>query len=251
MSGKQKQVGNNDFIKDVARRAASWGLPSRFLFPVAEQFELNVLDKNDDSNDRVSFFELGYAVLHKKFNLHQSVIDEVRRAEPGIDPFDPDPLGTIYHEGTHAYMLLKQSEQPVRSLQIQGTEYYTNAPLAGGGVVDDPLRAFREAGGEYVEDHAFGCLIALHKIKSHIKSRKFTADEFAAIRKDYNKMMQKSLTAGSWGDNVNALTIPPALKQYLDKEILEDKIPAFFDDCKLLRDVLTQGGFGILLKTVR
>jgi hypothetical protein len=61
----------------------------------------------------------------------------------------------------------------------------------------------------------------------------------------------KNLVVGSYDDKVNAKAMPPSLKQYLDREIFEGKIPDSFDDCKLLRDAISQGGFGILLKTIR
>jgi hypothetical protein len=252
----EKPVGDNDVIRDFARKAAGWGLPSGFLFPVADSYKLNILRDEDDSSDRATQYEFAGKPLRPRLNLHRSVLDTLKSTQLGINPIDTNAVGTLYHEATHAYMMLHQTKEPLKSVQSSAQEYYKDALLVGGGVVDEPLRALREAAGEYVEDRLAGCFNALHTIAVQVRAgtrsgKPFTVEKLAAIRKEYNHTMQKSLFGGSWGDKQVASPLPASLKKYLDTEILEGKIPDSFDDCKVVRDLLMQSGYGILLNAGR
>jgi hypothetical protein len=254
-SGVQMQVGDNDVIKAFARKAGSWGVPTSFLFPVADSYQLNVLSNDDADLDNVSDLEVSGRPLHRRFNLHRFVLDAMKNAELGKN-LDWNPIGTVFHEATHAYMKLHQLEEPLKSIQAEGTQYYQRSAAKGGEVIDDGLHAFRETAAEYAEHRVSGCLSSMDLIYRDLRLGKLTAEALNKIRIFYNRTMKESVAGGSYEDKgiFKSVTktatkpIPPSSKQYVDKEILEGKIPDSFDDSKLFRDILTKAGRGSLLK---
>ena len=150
-------------------------------------------------------------------------------------------LQTAYHESTHAFFDLKENEAPFRKFIEDGVKYYEKAPMTGGGVSRDPERVFQEAVASYVGGRvatwwlAFEMLNALQS-KTDADDEKKKRIKVLALKtkREYNDAMKARVYGyeeKAWYSSDQVETLKPiteSMKNFLDHQILEDKIPDSF-----------------------
>jgi hypothetical protein len=159
---------------------------------------------------------------------------------------------TLYHEATHAYFDIMKDTPRIKALVRKGEEYYRGAPTTvPGHEVQNPERVTQEAAGMYMEHRAASWWAAFEQLV--LLGQKAIADSAAAATFDwevqsiaarYDQAMAKTRfgyePAGKDESTQIRVNKPifPELKQFLDSELLEDKIPDLFHQVRYFQDLI-------------
>jgi hypothetical protein len=177
-----------------------------------------------------------------KINLSSAdVYDALVKMKYGPPRGVTSALGSAYHEGSHAYLDLKDGEPAFKKFIDDGKAHYKDAPLEDGTTSKDPERLLTEAVAEYVSDRAVAWWLAFDSLASLIAEREAGKGTQAARLKDANKARNKynavtkktdyvygyDKSSGKQSETTRPMTA--AIRAFLDKEFLEDKIPDEFD----------------------
>jgi hypothetical protein len=156
----------------------------------------------------------------------------------------PPGLATFYHESVHAFLDL-QSDNPKFSKFIEdGSSHYQGAMLRNGKSTSDPGRLFQEAAGIYVENRVnqfYNTLLRLKGLACDdevmlVKIREMLADTKQSYADAANKPILGYERQLFQDDPVETTRdISPEIKSFLDRELLEGKIPYNFDDVEQFR----------------
>jgi len=135
------------------------------------------------------------------------------------------PLGTIYHELCHAWMIDVVADDPYwQDLDTRSVEHYRNAVTAGGLAVD-PRRAYREAAGGYVEARVLGWYELLQAF-SNARLLQGTipdtalADLLTGARVKYDSIADQQVFGSVDESRIVEPGLPEPLRQGLDAYVL-------------------------------
>ncbi len=234
-----KNTPQNLMVPYIVDQAARVGLPSRFLNVVKEHYCFK-LGNRDYAQYNFSYI-----------SLTQGVYDDLRNvslARSGV--------GTFYHESTHAFMDIKRSVDPrYKEIFKKGIAYYKDAPLINGAKANDPEYLFGEAVASYVGVRVHGWATALDSL--NFVFTKLTSSDFVyqkssviehleGIKKSYNDTMAMRKYGYQYVDGFlgfgskqadTSRPLPDWLAKFLDREILEGRIPNNFMDVPVFRDI--------------
>lgn len=231
------------------------GMPVRFLRYVLQNYDFVV---EDDDRDETN-------ILLNEVQLMTGTADGLR----GIERFEPasDTIDTIYHESTHAYFDLRgeASDEPIAGLLSRAARHYRGADLSPPEQTPDlPVtdvapgdipRLVDEAAGEYVGHRAriwwharqllnIASLPLLRNGQPNTEENALRAVRWA--RGSYNRGTAQRVFGYTevgliWRDaRWTRRQIMPGLKRYLDRQLLEDKIPDNFHSVEAFRTVLQE-----------
>jgi hypothetical protein len=224
--------------------AEYYGMPVGLLRAVGKSVTLDSI-----ADDKIQEFG---GVWNKTLSLRQSTY--VLLADMNVDkPYgEQTAILGAYHESTHAYLYLKKDDPLFKKFSADGQKYYVDAPLENGKKSQDPERLFQEAVSAYIGNRAARWWATLE----NLSIRTIEIAQGGVIDKDkmklganktrdtYNKDM-KDLIFGYEGSSPQVETTRPisaAMKQFIDTQILEGKIPDSFDRVnkfsQLYRDML-------------
>lgn len=159
-----------------------------------------------------------------------------------MDPGNASGWATLYHEMMHAAIQLYGVDPPVnqpwRDFVHDGTAYFQNAPLEGGGTTSDPFSVFSETAGAYVGARVATYVIALEALHHYTDQHgcPVSPAELARIAKNYNAgMAQANTTTGyersRFGQpRESTRPISPAMKRFIDGTALSGQYPDNFAD---------------------
>jgi len=225
--------GLGSFFKEGTKA----GLPVAFLDYVLRDWSYNLSTTSGDSKTDVNLNIIRINANKLKAIQTEKAIVNFGRESKAIDD--------LYHEFTHAYVDIVEPED----LEI-AEKYYTGKYLKGGGRVTDAWGVAREAATGYVGHRAevwANTFRQLNWVEKETRSEKNRSDPKAMdilmdtarkARADYNSEMQERVFGYEVqdGEQIRATApIPSFLKDYLDKNILEGKIPDNFDKAEPLR----------------
>ena len=207
------------------REMQSHGLPVRFLRKVERDVPIDLGTSIDAYRDNQLF-------------LTDETLTEVEEMELGNATGGSRAIQTIYHEATHAYLDLMKDHPRFRRFMARGERHYEGAPLAGGEVADDPWRVFQEAAASYVGHRVSAWWLAYDTLAIRIQRHRLTDRVLGQIRRDYDAAMAERVFGYEYeggflgiGDEQVETTRPMTteMKTFLDRELLENKIPERFD----------------------
>jgi len=162
-------------------------------------------------------------------------------------------ISMLYHEYTHAYFFLIQERNPLilkyhptaPQLIEAGLAYYKKAPLVNGKKANDPERILTEAAASYVENRIAKWLFAYTSLKHllmklnnpshHITTKaanqylQNTIIKYNELRSYYGYQFSKPSFFEKERQVSTTKPIMPKLKIFLDKNLLEHKIPPSFN----------------------
>lgn len=153
-------------------------------------------------------------------------------------------LGFTYHEMTHAWLDLHESDDEMQKLWTDGNAAYQNATSELGDQVDSDY-AFSESAASYVHDRIDRWCNALQRLDGLLlRIKPATADELESIEFDFNRPVAPVVMLKN-GEELSSPTLSDALRDALYKKVLEG-LPLtqpFFKDTPLaaLRDALRTG----------
>ncbi len=212
--------GTPDDLFDASIDSAeSLGLPVKFLREVQGVYSATTTGDNS-TNTVLNVIEFMPGVLTRNFDPTNA----------GMSPI----FGTLYHEGTHAYIEdLMSDVEPFASARKIAEIYYRNSPVGDQGTITtDPSRLAAEAAGEYVDHRINTWWKAYTSLAAKASRGKLTADALDKIRDAYNEGMKKQDFGYSVEDGEELHTstsMDASLMRVLDERVLEDKIPKSFD----------------------
>lgn len=227
------------------------GLPVEFLKTVVGKFRQGEYTVGGDSLWSLLGGSDAFIPLGKHLNLDPQSLEGWRDVErSGIT--DLSKTGSFIHESTHTFFDIMKSNARFADIMQKGIEYYRNAPLKSGGRVTDPERVFQESVASYTENRVLNYVRSIKQLEDYqnLVNRDEVAlstEEFEKlideIALDYNKS-QQHLVFGYQSDllknqDYTTQEISPDIKEFLDKEILEGKIPQTFSDSPKLTELLT------------
>jgi hypothetical protein len=188
--------------------------------------------------------------------LPQSTYDDLRGASPTMRAVISDSVGTLYHEGTHAYLWEKRYIPRLSSAFKDAARYYQGTTLENGARPSDPDQLADEAAASYIDTRinawwaAFVELnIRIHKSRSNLTVLR---SEVAKIRDRFERAMEDTVVGyaeqkrGWLFKSVERLQtkarIPEKLAELLDEEILEHKIRPKFEANMVFMKLLAGAG---------
>jgi hypothetical protein len=211
--------------------AEYYGLPVNFLKAVGKSAKLKAIADNEIQN---------FATWFKTLNLQQTNYEVLAELNFDLHPGAAVAINPAYHESTHAYLYLKKNDAAFKQFSAEGEKYYTDAPLQDGTKCKDPERVFQEAASTYVGDHAASWWAAFESLSrltiavahgNNVKQDQ-RALEANKVRDKYNNVMKQPIFGYSEKGSHQVNTTRPLsqqMKQFIDTQILEDKIPDDFD----------------------
>jgi RHS repeat-associated protein len=144
-------------------------------------------------------------------------------------------IATIFHEGTHAYIIDHASNPALANVLRAATDYYKGAVMSNGRVVSDPARLAEEAAAEYVEHRIQSWFSAYTQLQSDKAAGRLDQAEAQNIARQYDKAMSQRVFGYDNSSNLSrevttSKPIPDTLKQFLDGTLLEGRISDRFED---------------------
>jgi hypothetical protein len=155
-------------------------------------------------------------------------------------------LSTAYHEGSHAYLDLKEDDPRFKTFVADGLAHYKGAPMEDGTACKDEEELLTEAVACYVGERAQTWWIAfemLARLTAEAEGRQGTPETRRVnaqnTRNTYNKNNQKSqyvygYIRGGNAENNTTRPMTAAIRVFADKEFLEGRIPDEFDSASRL-----------------
>ena len=229
----------NQFINQVE----SYGMPVKFLRFVATKYTFGETSGTANTNTWLN-----------NMDLKDSDVDSLKAGfRPGGTQGEASTVQTIYHEGTHAYLDLRDGEKKFKDFIQDGESYYKDAPLEGGKTAKDPSRILTEAAAGYVGDRAaawYGTYDFIEALREGVdqatwagKGNKDLYDRMDKIARkipgDYDRSMRDRVFGYEerWGNQIpTTKPISASIKVFCDTEILEGKIPDAFDSSAFLKE---------------
>ena len=218
--------------------ARSCGLPTNFLTEVAKRYSFDLADPSGPDYTVKWFHEI---------DLKASTLKSVHglKFDRGIG----GSVGTIYHESTHAWLWMKEDDQPIKDFIKNGKSYYHAVPLGDDDVVSDEDRVFHEAMGEYVGHRAstwFNCMAILLDYSTDIVSE-ITADMIAKktiLIKKQKQLFNAAMAQRVFGyqskggaDVWTKMGMSSQMKNFCDQTLLENKFKDQFEQNPRLVEV--------------
>lgn len=224
--------------------AEYYGMPVTFLKAVGKSATLDAIADN-----KIQHFTTWINTL----NLRQTTYEALAELNVVKHHGDAAAIVGAYHESTHAYLYLKRHDAAFKQFSSEGEKYYTDAPMEDGTKCKDPEKLFQEAASSYVGDRAAGWWNTLDWLSrltiaaaqgNNVRQDKKLLDA-NKVRDRYNDVM-KQRVFGYNGEAPNQVDttrpLSQQMKQFIDTQILEDKIPDDFDKVnnfsQLYRDIL-------------
>ena len=138
------------------------------------------------------------------------------------------------------------NDPKVKKFTEAGERYYSNTKSPKGEWVYDKGKLFREAVGEYVDHRVNAWWKARVNLTNYAEKGILNAEKLEKIRKQYDEDMAdlvhgygKSLPVIG-NDSQTAKSLSQELKGFIDREILEGKIPDKFDDVKEFQRIIPE-----------
>ena len=193
-----------------------------------------------------------YDLTFNALNLSPDVLDigqMIKDDGPlGISD-NSNKIGTLFHEATHAYLDIFQNHPGIQPHLQAGVEYYTDAPLKNGDLVDDPERVFQEAAASYVGNKATAYAGAYGALQNLMRPEipADTIPEHIEIIKDGFNTKMADQTHGyeptgipfiNEGQVSTTRKISPELADFLDQQILKMRIPNDFDSVEQFQPLI-------------
>jgi predicted transcriptional regulator len=213
------------FIKD----AEKYGLPVKLLKAV---FASRIIIAEPDLEDNY------YSPVLNELHFKKETIDSVKNFAPVQPSGRSSAAQAIYHESTHAIFDILENDPKYKQFIAEGNQHYKDAPTTEGTITTDPPRVFQEAVASYVGHRVAAWWEAFENMSINLAHGKTDSTTFERIRKEYNSAMAEmqfgySEEGGFLGFGKHQVetsrSITPEMKQFLDRELLEDKIPDQFD----------------------
>jgi uncharacterized protein DUF4157 len=234
--GPRERAGSNAYTWFMFSAAGN-GLPVKFLLDVARLTTISLREINE-------YQAFGGWLL---VNMDEgAVLNPWRRSSQSLE------VQRVYHESTHAYLYQHKDEAPIKQFYERGSRYYENAPTQSGGTASDSEVAFQEACAVYVGNRAAAWWAAYSKLAKiatgdlsvarQVSMRKKAGDPLETVtvheideaRSEYESAMAQRVVgyAVEGSPRQDLLTRPMSddLRAFLDRELLEGKIPDKFDD---------------------
>jgi len=224
-------------VKDLKAQ----GMPVGFLEAVANKAESGEYSMESSSllsllgNDK-------FLPTFKKLNLDPASLEGWRKIANG-DHVRASSTGSLIHESTHAYLDSKNGDKEYADFIAKGVEHYRDAPLKGGGTATDPERIFQEAVASYVDSRIQAYARARDQLQAYSQlaatgQYAVSVDEFKSMLSDVARDYDESQAAFTFGyqdkflkDQVyTTREISPELRDFIDTNILEGRIPNRFSD---------------------
>jgi hypothetical protein len=228
--------------------ADQYGLPVRFLRHVARRYTIRV-----GFSDEVS-------TIFNEMTLEEETLRGVESMAPAAPYGEASGIRTIYEESVHAYLDLMEDDPRWREFIAAGERHYRGAPVSRSRVTSDSARVFNEAAANYAAHRVASWWSAFENLSIYTamsasdptRARRIReARMFERIRNDYDRAMREvvfgySEEGGFLGIGAEqAETTRPVsrdMKAFLDREILEGKIPDRFDQVTGFRRLLGEAG---------
>ena len=233
--GPRERAGSNAYSWFMFSAAGN-GLPVKFLLDVARLTTISLREINE-------YQTFGGWLL---VNMDEGVVLNPWRPSQSLE------VQRVYHESTHAYLYQHKDEAPIKQFYERGSRYYENAPTQFGGTASDSEVAFQEACAVYVGNRAAAWWAAYTKLAKiatgdlsvtrQVSMRKKAGDPLETVtlheideaRSEYESTMAERVVGyaveGSPRQNLLTRPISGDLRTFLDRELLEGKIPDKFDD---------------------
>lgn len=243
--------------------AEQYGLPTRFLqYLLSANYNFKLTHAKGRSDNQVNLDS-------NQLVLTSIVMDNVKSLNPRAIGPESESIDTIYHESTHAFMDLvsEHGDSKWRTISKNGEVYYSRAPLKDGMKALSAERLFNEAAAMYVgwrASHWWERYESLTYMALKIDKGETPYQEIPKIldfqRTLYNKHMaerifgyveQPALAKGEiFGSSQIETTkkISDELKNFLDQELLEGKIPDDFDQVPGFRKLIIGLGMDYSLR---
>lgn len=218
------------------------GMPVGFLRTVGQNYQL-LLNETDNMVDR----------NRNTLWLRQDALRVLPKTISPEPPFgERTVIFTLYHEATHAYFDIMKDSPRVHALIQKGMDYYLGAPtVVPGREVQNPERVTQEAAAMYMEHRAaswwaaFEDLVLLGQKAIAEASGAATFEwELSIIAARYDAEMAKTRfgyePAGRDESKQVFVNKPifPELKQFLDDQLLESRIPDLFHQVRYFQDLI-------------
>jgi len=227
---------------DFVRNAERYGLPVRFLRRVGRDYDISF-----GSSSAVNTWL-------NSMTLEDRDLESASQMAPALPMGEGSAVRTIYEEATHAYLDLLSDEPRFSHFISAGERHYQGARTAGGTVTTDPGRVFQEAAANYVAHRAATWWSSFESLSIYTSTaasdpaaagRLRQMNAFERLRDDYNQQMAQvvfgySEEGGFLG--IGARAMSGDMKDFLDHELLEDKIPDTFDAVAGFQTILNQAG---------
>jgi hypothetical protein len=210
-----------------------FGLPVGFLKAVGKSYSFGVRWTDGPSETDVYFNKITLSSA----GVYDQLVDLAYGPPRGVT----SALLTAYHEGSHAYLDLKEDDPRFKAFVAGGLAHYKGAPLKDGTTCRDPERLLTEAVAAYVAERAvtwWMAFDALASLTADAERGKGTPGARAQLankaRTGYNSVCKQADYVYGY-DEVNSQQVETtrpmtaAMRAFLDKEFLEDRIPDEFD----------------------
>jgi hypothetical protein len=213
--------------------AAYFGMPVNFLKAVGKSYRFGVrmFGGSSQTDTYLNMIDLSSA----------SVYDQLVGMKYGPPRGVASALLTAYHEGSHAYLDIKENEASFKTFIADGKAYYKDAPLDDGTASKNPERLLTEVVATYVSERAVAWWAAFDSLASltaeaeagkgtqagRLKLANKARDNYNAITKQDKYVYGYDMSGGKQAETTRPMTGP--MRAFLDKEFLEDKIPDDFD----------------------
>jgi hypothetical protein len=225
---------DNDRFLKLVRQIGSFGLPIKFLPPLARGFGIYM---NSRENMTVPFL--------RSINLEASTSEELEKyLSPQGKVGESIALMNLYHECTHAFLMNLGRDEQLAKVVRRGISYYKNAPMdKGRRTASDPERVFHEAAASYVGHRVQVYWSALESLVPDGQATLASAPQAGRIgkfldrvektRQRYDSDISERVFGYEPQDGRESETtkaISPELKAYLDARVLEGEMPDHFDE---------------------
>jgi hypothetical protein len=221
---------------EFVTNAEACGLPVTFLADVSKTTPMV------DSADYV------YNATFNYLHLITAGVVAARNLAPTQKVLPTIEISQIYHESTHAYLYEHRDTQPIKQFYERGTQYYEGAPTAKHRITSDPERVFQEACAVYVGGRAAAWLLAFSQLTNLVaRSQPPTRAEIEDIRSRYERVTSERIIGysdeGGFFSNEQDETTRPIsdeMKAFLDRVLLENRIPDSFDQVPAFRGLVAE-----------
>lgn len=220
-------------LQALVSMAATHGLPTRFVSVVLKHYSISEADVGEHETN-----ELLNEITFKS----GTTASGLKAMQLGVTPLSASysgDLGAIFHEATHAYLDVAESDPKVQAFLAAGTEHYQGATV-GDEITTDPGTLLSEAAGNYVGNRITYWWRGLIDLAAQVALGPVSEDTLNRLRSEYeNRTAERIFGYDEKGGTDRPMS--EEIKQFLDGEILENKIPDKFDDVPAFKQLLNLG----------
>jgi hypothetical protein len=243
-----RQLQARQLYDQFVRNAQRYGLPVRFLRRVGRDYSISF-----GSSSAVNYWL-------NTMTLEESDLRSASQMAPTLPVGEASAIRTIYEEATHAYLDLVSDEPRFRRFITAGEQHYQGAPTARGTTTTDPGRVFQEAAANYVAHRAATWWSTFESLSIHAAGARANPayarrlqerNVLAQLQADYNRRMGEvvfgySEEGGFLGIGSEQVETTRAMsrrmKTFLDRDLLEGRIPDRFGAVAGFQQLLAQAG---------